>query len=600
MHFGLKGKEILAITLLTCAVVVTTTFMHLSQLTRIVVQEALDKAELIAKQVYAQSSASLSRARSAKPWEDLRADRDLRTLLDASVGYSPHLVYALIADRNGQAILHTERQKEGAALQARPILGNLLSTDPVGRLLALYREGTVYEVTLPLNLNNRPFGSIHLGVATSLLRRELNASLSYSILLAVLALPVAWLIAVGLANLTLKPIRRLTMEVDRLRRGEFGIADDLPRDGELGDLASQVHLLGQQLQSDRIRMLSDTTQLQHVVDYLEDGIIFFNQDGRILFFNKAAEVILGASLEEVAGRSLGEVLESSHPLCALLEEVFDHKVGARNVTLTLPRAGKSAEIQASVFFIPDPQKATGTVVLLRDLESIKGLQSMLSYSAKLTALANLTSGLAHEVKNPLNTMKLHLQLLREKPEVPAEEMHNRAEVLERQIQRLDRVVQGFVKFMRPQELALKPLDLNSFLKDIATPMEAGWERHGIGVVFHFDPTLPVIMADEELLHQAFLNIMLNAGQAMPEGGKITVITERDEPGIVKVNISDTGIGIPAEDLDKIFKLYYTTKPDGSGIGLSLAYRIVQLHDGLIEVVSQEGRGTGVIVQLPVR
>lgn len=600
MHFGLKGKEILAITLLTCVVVVITTFMHLSQLTRIVVQEASDKAELIAKQIYAQSSASLSRAQSAKPWEDLRADRDLRTLLDASVGYSPHLVYALIADRNGQAILHTDRQSEGAAPQARPILGDLLSIDPVGRLLALYREGTVYEVTLPLNLNSRPFGSIHLGVATSLLRRELNASLSYSILLAVLALPVAWLIAVGLANLTLKPIRRLTMEVDRLRRGEFDMGGDLPRGGELGNLASQVHLLGQQLQSDRLRVLSDTTQLQHVVDYLEDGIIFFNQDRRILFFNKAAEVVLGATLEEVAGRSLGQVLESSHPLCVLVKEAFDCRVGPRNVTLTLPRAGRSGEIQVSVFFIPDPEKATGTVILLRDLESIKGLQSMLNYSAKLTALANLTSGLAHEVKNPLNTMRLHLQLLKEKPEVPAEEMHERAEVLGRQIERLDRVVQGFVKFMRPQELALKALDLNSLLKEITAPMEAGWERHGVGVVFRFDPALPVIMADEELLHQAFLNIMLNAGQAMPEGGKITVTTERDEAGIVKVSISDTGIGIPAEDLEKIFKLYYTTKPDGSGIGLSLVYRIIQLHDGSIDVVSEMGGGTAVIVQLPVR
>lgn len=600
MHFGLKGKEVLAITLLTCAVVVTTTFLHLSQLTRIVVQEASGKAEVIAKQIYAQSSASLSRARSAKPWEDLGADRDLRTLLDASVGYSPHLVYALIADRNGQVILHTDRQKEGAALQGRPILRELISIDPIGRLFALYREGTVYEVTLPLNLNNQPFGSIRLGVATSLLRRELNASVGHSILLAGLALPVAWLIAVGLANLTLKPIRRLTMEVDRLRRGEFGIADDLPRGGELGDLASQVHLLGQQLQSDRIRMLSDKTQLQHVVDSLEDGVVFFGQDSRILFFNKAAEVILGTSLEEVAGQSLGQVLESSHPLCVLLEEAFDRKVGARNVTLALPRPGRSVEIQASVFFIPGPQNATGTVVLLRDIESIKGLQSMLSYSAKLTALANLTSGLAHEVKNPLNTMRLHLEILRDKPEVPADEMHQRAEVLGRQIQRLDRVVQGFVKFMRPQELALKPLDLNHFLKDVAAPMEAAWGRLGVGVVFRFDPALPVIMADEELLHQAFLNIMLNAGQAMPEGGKITVTTERDEPGIVKVSISDTGIGIPAEDLDKIFKLYYTTKPDGSGIGLSLAYRIVQLHDGLIDVVSQVGHGTSVIVQLPVR
>lgn len=600
MHFGLKGKEILAITLLTFGVVATTTFVHLSQLTRIAVQEAAGKAELIAKQIYAQSRASLSRARGGNPWEDLRADRDLRTLLDASVGYSPHLVYALIADQTGRTILHTDRQNEGTDAPERPSLHQLLSLNPIRRFHALYREGIVYEATLPLNLNNEPFGSIRLGIATSLLRRELNASLALSLLLAGLALPVAWLIAVGLANLTLKPIRRLTREVDRLRRGEFDISADIAREGELGDLASQLQLLGQQLKSDRLRKQSDKAELQQVVDYLEDGIIFFNQDRRILFFNRAAEAVVGTPLEQALGQPLEQVLEPSHPLRPLLEAVCEQKVGLRDATMTLPREGRPRELLVSVFFVPEPQKATGTMVLLRDLESIKRFQSVLSYSAELTALANLTSGVAHEVKNPLNTMMLHLQLLKEKPDVPSDERQENLEALGRQIQRLDRVVQGFLKFMRPRELTLKSVDLNALLKDMATLLEAQWQRQGITFALKLDSALPVIMADEELLHQAFLNITMNACQAMPAGGTITISTVQDQPEVVRVSITDTGVGISPEDIEKIFKLYYTTKPEGSGIGLSLAYRIVQLHDGIIDVVSEVGRGTTAVVRLPVR
>lgn len=600
MHFGLKGKEILAITLLTLGVVATTTFVHLSQLTRITVQEASGKAELIAKQIYAQSRASLSRARGKNPWEDLKADRDLRTLLDASVGYSPHLVYALIADRNERTILHTDRQNEGTAAPERPSLHQLLSLNPIHRFHALYREGIVYEATLPLNLNNEPFGSIRLGIATSLLRRELNASLAHSLVLAGLALPVAWLIAVGLANLTLKPIRRLTREVDRLRRGEFDISADIARKGELGDLASQLQLLGQQLKSNRLWKQSDKAELQQVVDYLEDGIIFFNQDRRILFFNRAAEVVVGTPLEQALGQPLEQVLEPSHPLRPLLEAVCEQKVGLRDATMTLPREGRSRELLVSVFFVPEPQKATGTMVLLRDLESIKRFQSVLSYSAELTALANLTSGVAHEVKNPLNTMMLHLQLLKEKPDVPSDERQENLEALGRQIQRLDRVVQGFLKFMRPRELTLKSVDLNALLKDMATLLEAQWQRQGITFALKLDSALPVIMADEELLHQAFLNITMNACQAMPAGGTITISTVQDQPEVVRVSITDTGVGISPEDIEKIFKLYYTTKPEGSGIGLSLAYRIVQLHDGIIDVVSEVGRGTTAVVRLPVR
>lgn len=599
MHFGLKGKEILAITLLTLGVVATTTFVHLSQLTRITVQEASGKAEVIAKQIYAQSRASLSRTRGGNPWEDLRADRDLRTLLDASVGYSPHLVYALIADQTGRTILHTDRQNEGTAAPERPSLHELLSLNPIRRFHALYREGILYEATLPLNLDNKPFGSIRLGIATSLLRRELNASLAHSLLLAGLALPVAWLIAVGLANLTLKPIRRLTREVDRLRRGEFDISADIAREGELGDLVSQLQLLGQQLKSDRLWKQSDKAELQQVVDYLEDGIIFFNQDRRILFFNRAAEAVVGTPLEQALGQPLEQVLEPSHPLRPLLETVCEQKVGLRDATMTLSRKGRSRELLVSVFFVPDPQKATGTMVLLRDLESIKRFQSVLSYSTEVTALANLTSGVAHEVKNPLNTMMLHLQLLKEKPDVPSDERHENLEALGRQIQRLDRVVQGFLKFIRPRELTLKPVDLNALLKDMATLLEAEWQRQGITFALKLDAALPVIMADEELLYQAFLNITLNACQAMPAGGTITIVTELDQPEVVRVSITDTGVGIPPQDIEKVFKLYYTTKPDGSGIGLSLAYRIVQLHDGIIDVVSEVGRGTTAVVRLPV-
>ncbi|MFQ5532433.1 MAG: PAS domain-containing sensor histidine kinase, partial [Candidatus Methylomirabilales bacterium] len=198
MRFGVRRKEILAITLLTFLVVATTTFLHLSRLSRVVVQESLRQAELIAKQMYAQTSRSLSRSQGGNPWEILKRDRDLKSLLDASVGYSPHLLYALIADQKGKAILHSERQKEGSGASERPALQQLLSLDPIRRFQALYAQGKIYEATLPLSLNSKPFGSIRLGITTGVLRRELNASLKTSLALAGLALPLAWLVAMGL------------------------------------------------------------------------------------------------------------------------------------------------------------------------------------------------------------------------------------------------------------------------------------------------------------------------------------------------------------------------------------------------------------------
>ena len=599
MGFGIKGKEVLAITLLTVLVVAITTFIHLSRLTTVVVQGALRQGQLIAQQLYAQSSLALSRARRGNPSEILRSDRELRNLLDASVGYSPHLLYALIADREGKMIFHSEREKEGSPAPERPRLEQLLLLDPVRRFHALYEEGKIYESTLPLSLDDRPFGSIRLGIATSLLRRELNPSVQQSLTFAGLALPVVWLVAMGAGTLLLKPMRRLTRQMDGRRRGDAGNGGGLDQADDIGELSSQLQLLGQQLPADRLKMLSEKAQLQQVVDHLEDGIILFTQDRRILFFNRAAEVVVGRSLEEVVGWQWDEMLRPFHPIRPLLQHAFAQKAGFRNAAVTLPRDEGYKESLVSLFFVTDAHRAMGAMVVVKDLESIKTLQSLITYSAKLTALGRLTSGMAHEVKNPLNAMMIHVELLKEKLDVPAEEVHQSLEVIGNEIRRLDRVVQGFLRFIRPEELSLRLLDLHALLKDVAALLETEWQKEGIRFAFQFDPTLPLIAADEELLRQAFLNIMLNACQAMPKGGVVNISTEMEEWEFVKVNIADPGIGIPPEDMGKIYQLYYTTKPYGTGIGLSLVYRVVQMHNGSLETSSEVGRGTTMIVRLPV-
>ena len=578
MRFGVRSKEAVAITLLTLLVVATTTAVHLSQLTRVVVQEASRQARLVAQQIYAQSSQALARAPGRNPREVLRRDRDLRSLLDASVGYSPHLLYALIADQTGKTLLHTERPREGAPAIPRSRLDELLQLDPLSRFLALYGSGQTYETVLPIKLNDQPFGSIRLGVSTTLLKRELNGSLRQSLAVAGIALPLAWLAAMAMAQLILRPIRALAGELDRLRRGEFDVGVGVGGGDEFQELAAQLQGLGRQLQADRIATLSEKAHLQHVVNQLEDGVVFLNAERRVLFFNRAAESVVGRPLEQALAAS----------------------GGARSATLELPQDGRPKELLVSIFPMQDAHEVMGTAILLKDLESVKTVQSLVSYSAKLAALGRLTSGVAHEVKNPLNAMMIHLDLLKEKLDAPTPEVEQSLEVIGSEIRRLDRVVQGFLRFMRPQEMVFKTVDLNALLQSLGALLEVEWQAQGIRLAFDLDAGLPPVGADEELLRQAFLNILQNAGQAMPGGGTVTLRTARDGHDHARAEIADTGAGIAPEDLDKVFKLYYTTKPDGSGIGLSVVFRIVQLHDGSIDVQSEPGRGTTVTVRLPLR
>ncbi len=599
MRLGVRGREALVVSLLTLLVVTTATAIHLSQVSRVVVQEAVKQAELIAKQIYAQSGRALQRAPGADPLDALREDPELRSFLDSSVGYSPHLLYALISDPTGTVLLHTERGKEGHPEPARPNLEGLLKMDTLSRFSALYNAGRTYETVLPVTLNDRLFGSIRLGVSTTLLRREVTASLQQSLAVAAVALPLAWLAAMVLAQLTVRPIRAIVGQVDRIRRGEP--LEPTPVGGdEFQELSAQLSRLGRELQADRLSTLSEKAHLQGVVDQLEDGVIFLNQERHILFFNRAAEAVVGLPLEQTVGLPIHEVLDPTHPLLPFVDQVLGGAAGIRNATVALPHGGREKEFLVSAFHMEDAHRVMGVAVLLKDLESIKTVQSLVSYSAKLAALGRLTSGVAHEVKNPLNAMMIHVELLKERLEDSSPDVKQSLEVIGGEIRRLDRVVQGFLKFMRPQELALKPVDLNAMVQSVGALLEAESQSHGVRFVLDLDPALPVVSADEELLRQAFINIVQNACQAMPEGGAVRIRTRPEGLDWVRVSVTDQGVGIAPEDLDKIFKLYYTSKPGGSGIGLSVVYRILQLHDGTVEAKSQPGRGTAVIVRLPVR
>jgi signal transduction histidine kinase len=230
------------------------------------------------------------------------------------------------------------------------------------------------------------------------------------------------------------------------------------------------------------------------------------------------------------------------------------------------------------------------LLVSRNLAYISHVESTVSYSRKLSALNRLTAGIAHEIKNPLNATMIHLELLRMEladREQPLEHVN----VIARQVRRLDEVVQGFLKFTRPEDLHLRAVDLGGVFAQIRPIVEAEAQKHRVEIAVDLPRGLPPIEGDATLLEQAFLNLALNACQAMPEGGRLTVSAQVAPARRISIDVEDTGTGIAPEHLSKIFDLYFTTKANGSGIGLSLVFRTVQLHNGEIEVQSTLGHGT---------
>jgi signal transduction histidine kinase len=257
------------------------------------------------------------------------------------------------------------------------------------------------------------------------------------------------------------------------------------------------------------------------------------------------------------------------------------------------------------------------------------VERAMAYSRKLVALGRLTAGIAHEVKNPLNAMMIHLELLRTKirsgalaprpdtvsatgaviglaeaerdpaPSAAVQGALAHVEIIESEIRRLDEVVQGFLKFTRPEELRLVPVSLPDLFNEIMPVVQPEAQAHNVKVVVDVPASLPAVNGDPSMLRQAFLNLAINSCQAMPNGGTLRLVCAPASDGRVEIRIEDTGVGIPPEHLQKIFDLYFTTKDHGTGIGLSMVYRIIQMHDGEIEVQSTPGSGTTFRILLPL-
>jgi PAS domain S-box-containing protein len=603
---SLRAREIIALVLLTLCVVALSTAVHLYHVEQIVWNSTLREADLVARQIYAQCVRTLSRRTAEDPRTVLSRDPDLRALLDATVGYAPWLLYSVITDEKGMAIVHSDRKREAEFMPPQPGLRELVNDRSLRRLLGAARRSQIYEVALPFNVNDKPVATIRLGIATPLLRGRLDDASWYTVTLGALALAAALVVAVALSSVTLKPIRKLAEDMERLRRGEFDVGSSEGPKDEFGKLAYQLQLLGKQMESDRTQILTERSEINTVhaaVDHLEDGILFATADGLILFANRSVEMLLGGPARDAEGKHLSDTFAPDHPLRHLMLRAIESGEASRNAKIEIPTDGAPMELLASVFPVSnDGSVCAGAILMVRDLRSVavsaRTFQSLIQYSAQLAALGQITSEVAHDVKNPLHAMVVRVAFLRERIPNPPPDVVRSLDVLEAEIDRAAGVVDRFMEVVYPSELDRQPVDLNSVLQELATLLQAEWQAKGVVLTVRLNRDLPPSQGDEQMLRRAFMNLIVNACQAMPRGGRVTISTEAETEVLLKVTIGDEGVGIPPEDVERIFNMYYTTKPEGTGIGLALVRRVVDLHHGSIEILSTIGRGTNVIVRLP--
>lgn len=612
MRLSLKARQVVAVTSIVGLAVVVLGAIYVTGVARVRLEETRTRGQFLANVIY--HRAREVAAANPDPYAALGSDPGLHSILESSV-YSENVTYAAIVGTTDVAVAHSDADRVGQRLPEQPSLDSLLQERPWRQLRAIYADdGRTFETHQPLLMGEERFGTIRIGVSMVLTREDLDRALKPAIITALAALVASSLLAMLLSQSLLRPIHLIRSGLSRLGRGEFGVKLDLPRQDELGELGGFFNTVSAQLSADRTRMAGEKSTLESVVDRLEDAVAFFTPRGELLFANPAMITILPPGL---GARTLSDIWTASHPCRRLVEQTSADgqsrgplAVGEGAVAADGRMSGDAEDPDGRLVMTHAVKDAAGQTVgvmlVSRDLGYLSEVQSTIQYSRKLAALSRLTAGVAHEIKNSLHAMIIHLELVKQQlsgggtggAPVDREAAGEHVTVIATTLRRLDEMLQGLLKFTRPEELRLQSVDLASILEAMMPIVKAEARKSAVDVTVDCPPDLPMLRADPAMLQQALLNLALNACQAMPGGGRVRIAGRAIRDRAIEILVEDTGGGIAPEHLDKIFNLYFTTRPGGSGIGLSMVYRTVQLHDGEIEVHSSPGKGTAFRVTLP--
>ena len=603
---------VLAITLLVTVMATAFSYFYISEILAQYINNAYDGADRLSQQLryFAENDLpdlTSTRIDTNDPEamrkaiaEYLPMDTNILNNLESYTALWPYIYDVSIVDSHGKSLLHTSPQFVGKPAPERPQFLTIKTTRFRKKLALVYHTPTVYDVTSPLLLNNTPFGTIRIGVSTTFIKNEITPRLMRAAYFSLASIFVSFLLAVLVSNIALGPLKAISRNLDSVSLGESdALYTDESEHDELGLVTLKIANLGRQMRDSREIFSALKDNVDQLMAKLQDGLMLFTRDFRVVLVSAPVERFLGQPRGELLGRSVKDVFFPDSALGVTVLEAFARKTPLSQREFV---AAAGRRVQVSLDFIPESvqEKNTqiGALLIMRDAESVRRIGDEIEMSRRLSASGRVTGGVAHEVKNPINAIVLHLQLLQNKLAELDPDTRRHMDIIGNEIHRLDRVVQTLVDFMRARDLHLMEIDLRRLLDDVTLLAAPDAEQHGVNITRRMPGEPLPVKADLDFMKQALLNVVLNGIQAMPQGGELTIAAHRDENSVI-VEISDRGTGIPQAVQDKIFELYFTTKKDGNGIGLAQTYQILQWHYGSVDFESIEGEGTTFRFRLPL-
>jgi PAS domain S-box-containing protein len=613
----IRLKLVLAITVMVSAMVIVLSALYLSQLLSERIQQSYRHTDIAALQVMLAARAAIEHgmAHVALPPNDpaalsdavaraLQQDSALHLMLSSFIRYEPTIYDINIAGNDGTILLSTDPMFQGHALGHQPSFVSLQQQTAWQKFRIVFGPPAVYAVDARLDRNHAPFLTVRVGVRTTFLRSQLAPWLRAEFVIVVLSVLLTIVLAALLSNMALHPLQVISDRLDQFMLAEPQPVSEsgllLAKSDEISRVSSKIERIGQRMRSVEEVFTALKENLDQVLENLQDGVMLFTQDARAVMVSDSVEHFLGMTRQQMLGVELHDIFDRQSMLGQVVRRAFNARTTLMQEEV-ITETGR--RIQVSLDFIHSedpttPADTLGALLTLHDTESMRKIENELEVSRRLADLGRLTSGVGHEVKNPINAIVVHLELLREKLARNDSSAERHVDVIHNEIRRLDRVVQTLIDFSRPVELDLAMHDLRSIVTTVLTLAEPDLAQRSVKVVSVMPGSPVYVRVDADMIQQALLNVLLNGAQSMADGGELHVEL-RQHGHEASLRIRDQGCGIPREILNRIFNLYFTTKRDGTGIGLAMTYRILQLHNGSVQVESEVDVGTQFTLRLPV-
>jgi two-component system, NtrC family, sensor histidine kinase HydH len=470
--------------------------------------------------------------------------------LISDLGDNSGIEYAALQDTFG-IVAATKSVIDMSSIHADSFLYRAYETDSVLTRVTPFQDRTVLEVIKPFHFGGATVGLFRIGLSMDEIRAIETRMQRRAVIVSAVLLIIGALVLLAI----------VALQNFKLMERKYGVIRTFTGD---------------------------------ILEHMHDAVITVDAGDRITIFNKQAEALLAVQNGTLVGRPLDTLNE--HRMEWLPAFLAAPKPYAEMTIQT--RAGeREVAVSFSETRQPDGQSESRTVVI-RDLTDARRMEREISRRGKLTAMGELASGVAHEVRNPLNAINLIVQRIQTEfmPRKGAKEYQSLTSVLRSEVQRVNSIIQQFLRFARPAKPNLQPVVVDELVAHVATLFKEQATARGIAFSVSSKVTTP-LSADRDQLTQAILNLLQNALEASPSGGKVELHAFEEDESIV-ISIRDHGKGIPSNELERIFDLYYTTKPDGTGMGLAITHQIVAQHQGTIAVESEVGKGTHFVMRFP--